>query len=237
MMDAYAGHKAQCAKTTTGPCQLRCTPRSGSASCGLHTAGHSRLYRRGEYLFHEGDEAEAGYSLLSGLLALESIHDSGEMAILRLVHPGQTFGFSDLFEAGRHSMSARALHDCVICPLSQTALVTAIETDRSMLMSLLRWTSEETREMERQAFRATTMSIEERIMEILLDLSDGRDSFDLPVAKKDIARMVGTSPEVISRTFARLHQTGRIRLADTRIDLPDGVTAMAQAKPWMQVAS
>lgn len=227
-MDAYASQKAQCGKAATGPCQLRCTPKADSgSSCGLHTAGHTRLCRRGEYLFHEGDVAETGYSLLSGLLALESIHDSGEVAILRLVRPGQAFGFSDMFDSGQHSMSARALHDCVICPLAQSALVAAVETDRSMLMSMLRWTGEETREMERQAFRATTMSIEERIMEILLDLSNGRESFTLPVAKKDIARMVGTSPEVISRTFARLHQTGRIRLADSHVDLPGGLAQLA----------
>lgn len=232
-MDAYASQKAHCGKAATGPCQLRCSSRAGSpqaiseSSCGLHTAGHTRLCRRGEYLFHEGDSAETGYSLLSGLLALESIHDSGEVAILRLVRPGQAFGFSDMFDSGHHSMSARALHDCVICPLAQSALVAAIETDRSMLMSMLRWTGEETREMERQAFRATTMSIEERIMEILLDLSNGRESFTLPVAKKDIARMVGTSPEVISRTFARLHQTGRIRLADSRVELPGALAQLA----------
>lgn len=222
-MDVRVSHKPRCI-AAMGTCKLRCRGTEGGvASCRLSETVHIRTYRRGQYLFHEGDDCAQAHVLISGLLALERIDGGGRVTIISLLHAGRTFGLADLFHSGTHSTSARALHDSVLCRLPRSMLVQAVDTDSSFALALLEWAGEETREIERSAYRYAAMSVEERIISLLVELSGGLNSFDLTLTKTDIARMAATSPESLSRVLGRLRRSGRIDVSDARVAFTAGV--------------
>lgn len=235
-MDVRVGHQARCI-TAMGTCQLRCRAMADRvSSCRLNEIVNIRACRRGEYLFHEGDESEQAYVLISGMLALERIDHGGRVTIIGLLLPERIFGLADLFHSGTHSTSARALQDCVLCRLPKSTLVQAVDNDRSFALALLRCAGEETREMEHSAFRYATMSVEERVVSLLVELSGGHDNFVLRLTKTDLARIAATSPESLSRVLARLRRSGKIDVSDTRVVLKAGLRkGMRNAAPKLKL--
>lgn len=192
------------------------TRHGTECGCPLTRAVGDLDFAKGRHLFHQGDTVRGAFSLTAGLVALERVNEDGEMVILRLLHPGSLFPCADLFADGLHGTGARAVTDITACfiPLDQ---LSAALGDPALCTALLRRGCDEARENEGIIFRLCAGDLGARILAVLNDLAagitaaaDGSRSLMLPLSWRDIAAMVGTSPEVLSRTLRRLAEEGRL---------------------------
>lgn len=190
--------------------------RGEECGCPL-TRGIAELaFPKGRHLFHQGDTVRGAYSLTAGLVALERVDEHGEMVILRLLRPGALFPCADLFADGQHGTGARTITDAVACFIPLDRLDAAL-TQPLVRKALLRHGCEEARQNESTIFRLCSGHLGERILALLHDLAadtaiaaNGTRSLMLPLSWRDIAAMVGTSPEVLSRTLRRMAEEGRL---------------------------
>lgn len=191
---------------------------SGGKDCGcpLPHSVAELAFAKGHHLFHQGDPVHGAYSLTTGLVALERVDENGDMVILRLLRPGALFPCADLFADGQHGTGARALTDAVACFVPLDRLGAAL-SQPAVRTALLRHGCEEARQSEDAIFRLCSSDLSHRILALLNDLAaegqtaaDGTRSLLLPLSWRDIAAMVGTSPEVLSRTLRRLAEEGRL---------------------------
>jgi len=219
-MTAFADRGALCPHVPSGPCSLRGANNArGSAAC--HETCRIQILPRGAYLFDQGEDCRAIYSVLRGVIALEYVDGTGGIAILRLVRGGELLGCADLFDGREHRTSARAVEDVAVCPLPEANLVGAINADGAFALRLLQATAEESHALANFAQRMTSLPVEARILALIAELSFGRRNFILPVSKKDLAFMAGTGPEVLSRTLMKLQKAGTIWMEGNSVTMLD----------------
>lgn len=182
---------------------------------------------RGETLYHQGDRVSGSFSLASGMVALERVDENGALVILKILQPGAFFPCSNLLGEALHETSARALTDVTGCFVPVERLSAALREDPSVSMALLRLSSAEIREHEETIFRLYSTDLPDRVLTALMTLADemgareinGDITLTLPISWRDMAAMVGTGPEVISRLLRRLSNAGRISFRGRQVTL------------------
>ncbi|CAA7615698.1 cAMP-binding protein [Candidatus Terasakiella magnetica] len=184
-------------------------------------------FTKGQNLYHQGDLVAGAYSLASGMVAMERVDQHGDMVILKVLQPGAFFPCAQLPEASQHDGTARALTDVCIHFIPRERLRAAMRSDPSIGLRLLRLCSAEIRENEATIFRLYRTDLPDRVMAALTALADelgeteanGDISITLPFAWRDLAAMVGTGPEVISRLLRRLADSGRLSFHGRHVTL------------------
>jgi CRP-like cAMP-binding protein len=101
------------------PVVFRRSPPNSSFAAGLATAGirllagtaQGRDFKAGEYLWKQGDHAEALYLISSGRIALEILVPYQGPLQIETAGPGEVIGCAWLLEPYRWHFDARALED------------------------------------------------------------------------------------------------------------------------------
>lgn len=198
----------------------------GDGDCLFPNAVTRVYFERGSFLFHQGDPVRGGYHLTAGLVALERVDAEGRLVILKVMRPPALFPCADLFAAMPHGSTARALTATQACFIPAERVLGAMAETRSRT-ALLRISAAEAREAENTIFRLCAGDLAEQIVATLeavmdaLPAEDGVTRGVLPLCWRELAAMVGTSPEVLSRTLRRLERAGRLNVKGRAISLYD----------------
>ena len=188
----------------------------------------TRLFvSRGEHLYHQGDRIRGGFSISKGMVALERVDANGILVILKILQPGTFFPCSNLLEDGLYETSARALSDVSGCFVPAERLNGALRRDPDVALALLRLSAAEIRDHENTIFRLYSTDLPDRVLTTLAALADemgareanGDVTLTLPISWRDMAAMVGTGPEVISRLLRRLSNAGRLSFHGRNVTL------------------
>lgn len=206
--------------------------RDCATSIGHHPCPFPRLagrvsFARGQHLYHQGDDVVGAFSLKSGMVALERLDSDGGLVVLKVLSPGAFFPCADLMGQGLHECSARALTDVEGCLVPIGRMSLALRDDPQVSLTLLKLSSMEIRRNEEAIVRLCRTDLAERLMAALMDLAEdlgtpqanGDVVIALPVAWRDMAAMVGTGPEVISRVLRRLSDAGRLTFRGRNVTL------------------
>lgn len=202
-------------------------PRIASVHLGGCPFPHTvaRLYfDKGGYLFHQGDALRGAFHLNSGLVALERVDEDGRLVVLKVLRSGALFPCADLFAEIPHGTTARALTDTRACFIPRERVLAAM-TDAATRHALLRCCAQEARDSENTIFRLCAGDLGDQILAALHTVLDerreenGRLHGILPLCWRDLAAMVGTSPEVMSRTIRRLSKSGRLNVEGRAVTL------------------
>lgn len=178
-------------------------------------------FAEGAVLYRQGDEARGAYSLTSGMVALEHVDEEGASSILRFVSAGAFFPCGDLFGQGVHVASARAVTAVSACFIPSDRIVAAL-ADPKVRVSLMRSGCDEAHENERIMMRLSSTDLTERLLALLAEFGDGKKADAtvlVPVPWRDIAGMIGTSPEVLSRLLRRLGELRRITVEGRKVTI------------------
>ena len=182
---------------------------------------------RGEHVYHQGDRVRGGFSIAKGIVALERVDADGVLVILKVLQPGAFFPCSNLLDDSLYETSARALTDVSGCFVPAERLNSALHRDPDIALALLRLSSAEIRENEDTIFRLHSTDLPNRVLATLAALADemggqeanGDLTLTLPMSWRDMAAMVGTGPEVISRLLRRLSDAGRLSFSGRNVIL------------------
>lgn len=212
--------------------QPACTPVAGTVPgrtaeviSSLMRSGAARTVdlRKRRYLFHQGDECRGIYYLTSGLMSLQRVNDDGAFTILGLVRPGRLFSWSDVLGRGLHRNAAQALSNATAVMVPRDVFMETIRRDPQAFDLTLEQASRELQEYEDTIFRLCTSDVPERLHWLLRRLAGAERrgnsvvEFTMPVLKRELAAMIGTSPEGISRGIRRLEEMNIARFQGRNI--------------------
>ncbi|MGA8850703.1 MAG: Crp/Fnr family transcriptional regulator, partial [Aeromicrobium sp.] len=93
--------------------------------------------RRGEILFHEGDEGDQLYIVIDGKIKLGRTSPDGRENLLAILGPGQMFGELSFFDPGPRSATATAVTDVTLKSLGHEALSPVLVTHPDVAQALL----------------------------------------------------------------------------------------------------
>ncbi len=184
----------------------------------------SQVFSRGEVIFSEGDAASGFYVVMAGRVKIFKVSLEGKEQTLHLFGPGEPFGEVPVFTGGNFPAHAEALEESRVLFLPRDSFVDLIKRDPSLALNMLGVLSMRLRVFTHQIESLSLKEVPGRLAAYLLLLS-GRDNdaeeLRLDIAKGQLASLLGTIPETLSRILGKMSSQGIIEVEGRLIRLLD----------------
>jgi len=181
-------------------------------------------FDRGETLFLEGAKAGGFYVIVSGKVKIYKVSLEGKEQILHIFGGGEFFGEVPVFAGGHYPAHAVALEATRVLYFSRDGFVRLIQKEPSLAMNMLAILCHRLRRFTHLVEDLSLKEVPGRLAAYLLYLSDrndGSDRFDLDITKGQLASLLGTIPETLSRILGKLSQQELIEVEGKSITLLD----------------
>jgi len=181
-----------------------------------------QVITRGKMIFSQGDEAAGFYVVISGRVKVFKLSPEGKEQILLILGTGEPIGEAAVFAGEKFPAYAEALEESRILFFPRAAFVDLIGKNPAVALNMLAILS---RRLRRLAGLVEDLSLKEvpgRLAAYILLLSEqrkGAAEFDLDVSKNQLASLLGTIPETLSRILARMEKERLIKSEGKRITL------------------
>ena len=180
-----------------------------------HLAGIvvKRVFKRGEVIFSEGDEGTGFYVIIYGRVKICKISPEGKEQILHIFGHGEPFGEVPVFTGKRFPACAEALSDTSTLFFPRDDFIGLIREEPSLALNMLSVLSVRLRRFTALIEDLSLKEVPGRLAAYLLYLSDrsnGTDDLNLEISKGQLASILGTIPETLSRILARMIKEGFI---------------------------
>lgn len=200
---------------------------------GLAGIAAERKLNRGEAIFQEGGPCTSFFVCLKGRIKVFKMSPDGKEQILHVIGPNEPFGEVPMFEGGRYPAHAAALEACRILSFPRDAFVALIGRDPSVALAMLAILSRRLRRFTNLVEDLSLKEVPGRLAAYLLFLSERNARASeavLETSRGQLASLLGTIPETLSRILTKMSAEGLIRSKDNRtIQLldRDGLQALA----------
>ena len=183
-----------------------------------------KQFDKGQTIFSEGDETKGFFVVVDGRVKIYKVSSEGKEQILHIFEAGQSFGEVTVFTGQQLPANAQTLSKTRILLFPRSAFVDLITANPSLALNLLAIMSKKLRQFAAQIENLSLKEIPARLASYLIYLAEEQgteDAVKLNVSKGQLASLLGTIPETLSRIFAKLSGQNLIRVEGPRITLLD----------------
>jgi CRP/FNR family transcriptional regulator len=190
-------------------------------------------YNKGQTIFSEGDETTGLFVVIDGRIKIYKVSSEGKEQILHIFETGESFGEVTVFTGQQLPANAQTLAKSRLLLFPRSAFVGLVTANPSLALNLLAIMSKKLRQFAAQIENLSLKEIPARLASYLIYLAEEQNSGDvvtLNVSKGQLASLLGTIPETLSRIFAKLSGQNLIRVEGPKITLLDrqGVEDLAE---------
>jgi len=184
---------------------------------------------RGEIVYLAGSDLHRLLVVHRGRIAMRHLTADGREQVVRVLDEGDVVGEAAFVTGAQPDHEAVAMADSELCTLDHSDLVELVRRHPRIAVRMLQSVTERLVRAERMLAAFASSDVEMRLAAWLLEQPSvnhaGRRVVVLPMAKKDIASFLGTTPETLSRRLAGLARDAVIGLAARRqivlLDVPE----------------
>lgn len=193
----------------------------------------ARRYKRGETIFLEGDHGDGFYIVADGKVKIFKVSPEGKEQILHIYGPGNPFGEVPVFSGKRFPANAVAIEKSELLFFPRHAFLSLVSENPNLSLNLLAVLSMRLREFTVQIENLSLKEVPGRLASYLLYLAQEQQTgpeVDLDISKGQLASLLGTIPETLSRIFSKMTAEGLIDVTGRRIRLVDrkGLVELAE---------
>jgi CRP-like cAMP-binding protein len=193
-----------------------------------------RQFKKGQIIFSEGDEADGFYVVVQGLVKIFKLSVEGKEQILHIFESGEPFGEVPVFTGQHFPAHAEAIAKSRLFFFPRDAFTDLIEQNPSLALNMLGMLSKRLRQFTVKVEHLSLKEVPGRLADYLLNLADekgGESPVDLKISKQQLASLLGTIPETLSRILTRMTKQGLIQVDGPRIKIMDreGLEELATA--------
>jgi CRP/FNR family transcriptional regulator len=183
-----------------------------------------RHYGRGESIFSEGDAGSGFFVVAEGQVKIYKLSPEGKEQILHIINPGEPFGEVAVFTGRSFPANAQALVESRLLFFPRNAFVELIAKNPALALSMLAILSMRLRQFTVQIENLSLKEVPGRLASYLIILMQEQNKeteIRLPISKGQLASLLGTIPETLSRIFAKMSDQGLIEVEGRKIYLLD----------------
>jgi len=172
-----------------------------------------QVFRKGENIFDEEDEGTGFYVVISGRVKIFKLSPEGKEQILHIFGPGEPFGEVAVFTGRRFPASAEALEETRAFFFARKEFMDLISRDPSLALNMLAVLSQRLRRFSGLIESLSLKEVPGRLAAYFLYLQEGKkggEDLILEISKNQLASLLGTIPETLSRILARMNRDGFI---------------------------
>ena len=179
------------------------------ALAGLDAISSAATYPRGAVLFVEGQEPRGVFILCNGRVKMFAASAAGKSVIFRIAEPGELLGLPSTLSNKPYEVTAEALEPTQANFIPRESFLAFLREHgdvalrvAEMLSNIYHATCQEVR------YLGLSSSAEEKLARFLLDLKHAKNSepgqrrVTLTLTHEEIANMIGTSRETVTRLLA-----------------------------------
>lgn len=173
-----------------------------------------RPVRRGEHLFHIGDQFQSIYAVRSGSIKTYCPTEDGHEQVIGFHLPGELLGLGAV-STECHPCAAKALETTSVCEIPFDQLESLSARIPTLQHQLLKVMSKEILHDQLLLMLLGKNTAEERLASLLISLSDryrqrgfSVSEFHLSMSRNDIGNYLGLAVETVSRLFTRFQDEG-----------------------------
>ncbi|PIE90849.1 MAG: cyclic nucleotide-binding protein [Acidobacteria bacterium] len=179
-----------------------------------------REYSKDRILVHENDSGESFFLILNGKVKVTAEGQDGKEVILSFLGPGEFFGELALVDDEPRSANVTAVEQTTVLILHRNDFLALLETNGQMMKKFMSILSKRLRHANDQIKSLALLDVLGRIAKLMLDMAekegvkllDGSVVFRRPT-HQEIASMVGTSRETVSRMISELNKSRFITIS------------------------
>lgn len=201
----------------------------------LSTAKGCRSYKKGEMIFFADDSPSGVFCVHHGTVKIYKVGRDGKEQIIRLARGGDIIGYRSLISGDHYLTYAVPIEDTQICHIPKDTffgLASGSEGLSTRIMTLL---ADELRMAEDKIVEMARKPGRERLAETLLILKKtygvekDQKTLSIKLTREELANIVGTAPESVSRLLSKLRQEGIVAIQGRKIAIlnHDALTAAA----------
>ncbi len=190
----------------------------------LATIALEKKYRRGETIFSEGELANGFYVVMRGKVKIYKISFEGKEQIIHIFGPGEPFGEVPMFEGKHFPAHAIAMEESTVIFFPRASFVKLIQSNPSLAMNMLAVLSRRLRGLTVMVEDLSLREVPARLAGHLLYLSNKNNDarqFKLDLPKGQLAALLGTIPETMSRIISKMVKNGFIQVEGSLVTLLD----------------
>ena len=184
----------------------------------------TREISKGAVIFSEGDDGNGFYVLQSGRVKIFKLSPDGKEQILHIFGPGEPFGEVALFSGRHFPASAQCLETCRILFFPREAFIKLIRSNPDLALNMLGVLALRLRIFTRMVEDLSLKEVPGRVAAHILYLSEqagGTSRLELDITKSQLASLLGTIPETLSRILGRMSARGLISIEGAGIRIRD----------------
>lgn len=189
----------------------------------LEGEARARRLKRGEVLFLEGEPVHSLFVVEKGLIKVYKLDPEGrKQVVLHLEGPGRVLAEVALFlDRPTYPASAEALEESQVLAIPKERFFQLAEARPPLARALIRYLARRQGQLLHLLDRLVFHEVRERLAEYLLEtLATEGQGFLLPT-NSELAALLGTVPEAVSRNLGELYRQGLIRLQGRRVFVDD----------------
>jgi CRP-like cAMP-binding protein len=183
-----------------------------------------QLFKKGETIFSEGEDGNGFYVVITGRVKIFKLSPEGKEQILHFFGPGEPFGEVPVFAGQQFPANAEAMEESRIFFFPRKSFVDLVKRNPSLALKMLAVLSKRLRRFAALIDDLSLKEVPGRLAAYLLYLSDqnkGSKDLELAITKAQLASLLGTIPETLSRILGKLGSQGLIETDGRRIRILD----------------
>jgi CRP-like cAMP-binding protein len=194
---------------------------------------------QGEAVFKQGQTAASFYLLLSGRLKVTQVTGDGQQVIVRVVHPGELFGFTMALRRPDYPGTATAATNSIVLSWPSELWPQFVEQNGRLAASAIQTMGRQLEEAHTRIREMSTQEVERRVAHAILRLSvqAGRQEesgirIAFPISRQDIAEMTGTTLHTVSRILSAWETQGLVACGRQKVLVRDicGLSRLAEGE-------
>lgn len=167
-------------------------------------------YHVDEAIYLEGDVIKTLGVIHRGSIKLRKLNEDGKERILSILYPGDYFGESSLLRSKESQYDIVALEESAICTIDLNAFRVLMTRDETMMLSMMDSLIQRIASRDDLVIAESLVPAKDRVLKALKHYANQEGSIRLPLSKKDLASLLGITPETMSRAINALIREGKI---------------------------
>ncbi len=184
----------------------------------------SNDYHKGNIIFYEGNRPFGVYFLCSGRVKIIRTDSGLHSSIPRIKEAPDLLGERAFLSNGFYLGTGEALEDCRICFIDGACFEKLFLGIPQVSRALLRRLAAELGKAEEQLLDFGFKTVRGRLAKYIIESAAGKGNvhtIELPETRGDLAKVLGTSPEVLCRLLAEFRKKGWIAVSRRIVTVKD----------------
>jgi CRP/FNR family transcriptional regulator len=211
---------------------LNCKLRTSNFSCALSQASlegldhikHATAYPEGALIFVEGQVPRGVYILCQGRVKLMTTNSEGRSLIVKIAQPGDILGLHAVVSGKPYELTVETLQPSQLAYVSREDFLRFLKTHGDACLQAAQQLSQDCQSAY-DVIRSIGLShsVSEKMARLLLQwsadakLRDGAIRLKLSLTHEEMAQLIGTSRETVTRTLSQFKKQRVLELTGSTL--------------------